>query len=621
MTPPLSQITSGSLPSTECRGRAKESLRRSRQRGSVSVPRFARLAHHARSSFLKIRALRAGLQVLAAALVMGWMPGSGAEAAQRLPVEAELLVPPASTQVIGDDIVLKWRFLNRSDEPLAFMWEGCCRLNGRLNVTGIQGPVPPLPVGQALAHMFAKAERLEPGKPSEFDTFLADWVQLRDTGTYQLAGRYVGVLPTQQPQVPKGLALWRDAAETPPISVALLSVADYLAQRSEREQARGLSLGLAGPNRIEPVAAPVFQLTISNHGATPQTLQWPLHFQSWLLNPAGDRVRTFPSSLESTNQLLQLAPQSVVVMPVRFPVERFEGEPFGLYQFFVDLAEESTDRPRVPSTIRALDWRIDRAQLVSLVNQAASGSRLGLRNAPLKFLRLHLLELGEPLRALGQDDLGDHAHGLLVQMQTASRLKPLGPKPGRVDLPVEIQPHGQPAWADSAWEEALRNSGTNWLQQGRAALGLRRHLGWEVGISLRLQNQEPMGPILDLSHAVAAWANDLAETPSWAETNALDGRVMHVGFVANPAPAERIVQLQREGTVVRVRAGIRPQSAAADLQPMPSPEAVSTWMDTSRGAPRGLLVQADPSIRLADLRHWLRPLFENAWSFEVARIP
>jgi hypothetical protein len=81
------------------------------------------------------------------------------------------------------------------------MWEGCCRLNGRLTVTAENQPIIPVPPVQALAHMFAKAERLEPGKPADFETRLSDWVQLRESGEYQLVGTLHRVFcPNRRPK-------------------------------------------------------------------------------------------------------------------------------------------------------------------------------------------------------------------------------------------------------------------------------------------------------------------------------------------------------------------------------------------------------------------------------------
>ena len=76
------------------------------------------------------------------------------------PVTLELVLDGNGAHLIGDRIPLVWRFVNHSREPLGFLWEGCCRRNGRLSVTMGDKAVDVIPASQTLAHMFAKAERL-----------------------------------------------------------------------------------------------------------------------------------------------------------------------------------------------------------------------------------------------------------------------------------------------------------------------------------------------------------------------------------------------------------------------------------------------------------------------------
>mgnify|MGYP000889236106 CR=1 FL=1 len=49
--------------------------------------------------------------------------------------------------------------------------------------------------------------------------------------------------------------------------------------------------------------------------------------------------------------------------------QSFEGEALGDYRLFVDLAEgkPGEGKPRVPSTISPLTWRLDRGQVAELV--------------------------------------------------------------------------------------------------------------------------------------------------------------------------------------------------------------------------------------------------------------
>ena len=97
-------------------------------------------------------------------------------------VELRLAIPEAPFHVIGDPVPLRWEFVNRSDQQLAFMWEGCCRLNGR--VTASLGQVtlrsePATSTAQLTAHRFARAARLLPGKPTIFETNPVSYTHLR----------------------------------------------------------------------------------------------------------------------------------------------------------------------------------------------------------------------------------------------------------------------------------------------------------------------------------------------------------------------------------------------------------------------------------------------------------
>ena len=93
-------------------------------------------------------------------------------------VSASVHIPPAEVYVLGDDIPLVWRFTNQSADPLAMLWEGCCRLNGKLSITANGQAVEVLPPGASSFHTYSKAETLTPGKPMEFRSLLADWVRL-----------------------------------------------------------------------------------------------------------------------------------------------------------------------------------------------------------------------------------------------------------------------------------------------------------------------------------------------------------------------------------------------------------------------------------------------------------
>ncbi len=478
------------------------------------------------------------------------------------PVTAQLSIPPAEVHVIGDATPLLWRFQNSGDEPLAFMWEGCCRLNGRLNVTSAEGdPVELIPPGQALAHMFAKAERLDPGVAGEYETRISDWVRLSRSGTYRLQGRYTGVLPTQQPQVPKGLALWRAAAETGPITFTVLSVDDYLKQRAGRAKAQGLELDLHGDDVVTPPRAVQLNLKLSNPGSQGQSVVWPDDFQFWLVDDAGQRVMNVPVYFEGTRVEWSLAAgedlsHRIELDPTRF----FEGVPFGDYRMFVDLSARDGQALRVPSNPLPLHWRLEDGVVRSLVEQAAAGSKLGFRNAPLKLLRVYLGEIGGALEKAGDEAADPKARELALELWRAGQLKPLAPRPGTVAWPLRLRPDG--SWLMELAE--LERVATMLPEPSRLPelYGLRRHLGWTVEFTLEPEAGVTMadlflaaGEVHSVQGAAGAWVR--AGTYG-AITNRLGGLTLRGSTVQ----ASGLLKLGRDTALEGYMSGRKPGRSA-----------------------------------------------------------
>ena len=71
-----------------------------------------------------------------------------------------------------------------------------------------------------------------------------------------------------------------------------------------------------------------------------------------------------------------------------------ESRALGRYRLFVDF---KTATSRTPSNAVPLDWRLDTAELQQLIRMASGGARDGLRNRPLKLIRMHLGEIGQAL--------------------------------------------------------------------------------------------------------------------------------------------------------------------------------------------------------------------------------
>lgn len=429
-------------------------------------------------------------------------------------VELSLRIPPAETYVLGDPIPLGWSFRNQGSRALGFMWEGCCRLNGKLEVSATGKSLDTVPSGQALAHMFAKAEKLEPGVTREYDTKVSDWVLLPGTGEFELRGRYRGVLPTQVPQIPRGLDLWRDAAESGVIRLTVLSPRDYLAQREVREQRRGMRVRCVVPGRLRALGSQELRVQVENLRDQPRRLRWPEDLNLWFLDAQGHRA--LPSLvLNGPSEVLELPPRGAVERVAMLAPERFEGEPLGAYQAFVELHEAGPEAPRVPSLPQPIRWELDDAEVQGLLAAAARGGGTGARNAQLKFLRVYLAEVGPALEraSAATQALPAEARALAGRLAVAARLKPISPRPGLVELSLDIPASGAPAWTDARIPAALASFGPDWAQQLGTVLAARRHLGWEVGVVLRPDPEAPVGRTVEFVERLDSWRDELASVP------------------------------------------------------------------------------------------------------------
>ena len=399
--------------------------------------------------------------------------------AQAAQVELRLTIPEAPFHVIGDPVPLHWEFVNRSDRRLAFMWEGCCRLNGR--VTASLGQVtlrsePATAAAQLTAHRFARAARLLPGKPTIFETNLGDWLNIDRSGEYKLTARYTGLLDNQQPQVGRGWQLWKNSATAEPIRATLLTPSDYIARRNQAE----IALRLDSPDRLLPLDPTMLELKLLNLSETPKTIHWPSDFALWFLDATGGRSPLAPTSIRAAPEKLVLAKNQRLAKRIEIAPGAFDGRSLEQYRLFVDY---KTATSRTPSNAVPLDWQLNVADLQQLIHLASGGAKTGLRNRPLKLMRLHLGELGQALGQVPASDLKEKGKKLLKELQLAASLKPVFPKPGLVTVKLRITNNGSIQFADDALGQAFQGEKpiTDQLDD---LLNIRKHLGWTVAIQL-----------------------------------------------------------------------------------------------------------------------------------------
>lgn len=547
----------------------------------------------------------------------------GAEAPAPVPppaVTARLSVPPAEINVIGDPVTLTWHFSNAAPKPMAFVWEACCRLNGRLTVSEGGVDLPRIPPGPAAAHAFAKPAIILPGRENAFESMLADWVDIRRTGRYAIRGAYVGVLPEQKPPYPRSVELWRGEAATTPVDVALTSVDDYLAQRERRAAQRGLHARVTGPARFPAAGELTLQLHVRNTGPAALAWQWPLDADLWIVDATGRRIQRKPTKPAGTEAAVVLATGAEWSAPFAVTTADLNGSPFGDYRVFVDFPGQG-NRGRVPAQPWTVRWELDAAETAALLNAAAANANP--RNPPLRQLRQYLGPLAPVLAAVPESSLTPPGAALRRQLQLAACLVELPVRIGRITLPFTVS-------AGGSWRcpEPLvtRCAPGDLREQVRAVVGVRRHLNAEFDAQL-----QPGATTTAADLRLAA--TDLADLENgWAAPPRLIGLVAPgnvpgaVTFPRRPAPANGVLRLSAGGD-----AGLRAtvawstdgQPAAADRWPAWSERTLAAPADFEahlasrvQGTPQ-LVIVADARLPWRTLQPWLEPVLQRGWQAEL----
>lgn len=438
------------------------------------------------------------------------------------PVTLSLSLSDRKTHVIGDATELEWRFSNHSDNLLAFMWEGCCRINGRVEMKRKGPPIPPkagalprhsgfgpgiyspsclhcrlerqkseldvaaAPMGPATAHMFARPIRLMPGSIENISSLLSNWVLLEESGDYLLTGNYLGVHPKQSPQMPKGAKLWTEIATSEPIELTLLSVSDYLAESQARIQRRGLSIEVNRAGRVLPFSDLGITVSISNRTSSNITLHWPGQAEFWVVDSGNRRLADSRHVITKYGEPVQIEPGQSSKLSLPVSSEIFEGKPFGDYRAFVEL-KETPEHLRTPSNPVSLLWQITPDVVTELLADAGDRPAVGHRNPALKLLRQHLVDLREILPGITTNGLGPRAIALTRELREAAVLSRLQPRPGPVSLHLSIPQGGTPVFQDPAVLDAFRLLNLSTGETLARVADLRRHLGWSLGLTLRIE--------------------------------------------------------------------------------------------------------------------------------------
>ena len=447
--------------------------------------------------------------------VAGLLLGLGqplGQAENSSPVQLRLNTPEAPFHVIGDPAPLNWEFINPGNQRLAFMWEGCCRLNGRVSATLGEVTLQSEPFSdpaQLMAHRFARAARLYPGKSVKFETGISDWLEIRKSGTYQLSARYTGLLDNQRPNVTPGWQLWRQSAVSAPVETTLLTAPDYVARRTDLAKETGLALALTKNRSWDPIEGTQLTLTLRNLSEKQISIAWPSALGLWILDANGRRVPLSLTQIKSAPEKLHIESNSQAQKIVSLDGRALESKPFGAYQVFIDY---KTGDLRTPSNTIGIDWQLDQAQLTGLLHAASGGAKTGLRNKPLKLLRLHIAALGPALGQVNPGPFDEKGQRLLQELKLAAKLKPFGPKPGLLTVRLSIEQDGSLRFANQALGQALPSRG-GIVEKLGSLTAIRRHLGWAVAVELQPKNGVTEKQASEALQSLRALQPHLAKTP------------------------------------------------------------------------------------------------------------
>ncbi len=560
-------------------------------------------------------------------LYLAGLLGPGGRAAEPA-VSARLEVPDAETHVIGDPIQLIWHFTNGTPSPLAFTWEACCRLNGRLTVRKDGVEQPRIPPGPNSAHQFAKPAIIRAQTEQAFESQLADWVFLTNSGRYEISGRYIGVLPEQQPPVPRSMALWRGEVSTAPEQVTLVSVAEYLGQRTDRVKRSGIDAAITGPERLPALGDIPLMIGVTNAGSAVVRFRWPLDADLWFVDSGGIRVHRAPMKPAGDDEVVDLPPKGGWSRSFNVAAADLGGAAFGDYTVFVDFPATTNGRPRVASTAHSLRWSLGATEVAALLNDAARGSGVGARNAPLRVLREYLGLIKTTLASMTGPPLNAKADDLRRQLVTAAKLRDLPTRSGRVDLRIRVMPGGDWRIDEPVVARAVAGSAADQL---RAVMAARRHLGLEMAANLQPDESATVRDVTAVTAGLGQLTSDMAAAPRFiaeAPTNMVPGSLT---IQSGAVPANLVLRLQRQtdgsvrASVAKAPPGVamlKPENlAAAKFDFIADKSGVSAPIRDGSVSAVQALVLASGDLSWSEVRSWLDPLLGRGLQVDLSVLP
>jgi hypothetical protein len=243
-------------------------------------------------------------------------------------------------------------------------------------------------------------------------------------------------------------------------------------------------------------------------------------------------------------------------------------------------------------------------------------------------LRVYLSEIGPALNAIDWTDLPTKAGRLGKELLLASCLKPLLEIPGRVELRVTVDAHGRVALPHALLTDCWRTgSGSSEpLDRVNAVLGIRRHLGWTVGLAIEPEPGTTLGQVMAVVRDLADRKADLAGPPFASVPIQPTGATNVIHLQAAPLPANWVVKIRRNANGLVLESARRlpdpnqPQLAAmfgpADLPgapftPLADADALRVLAGDGRLPLPQTLVLAAPDVTWAEALEALAPILER----------
>ena len=488
--------------------------------------------------------------------------------------------------------------------------------------------LPPIPPGPNSAHQFAKPAIIRAQSEQAFESQLADWVFLTNSGRYEISGRYIGVLPEQQPPVPRSMALWRGEVSTRPETVTLVSVGEYLGQRADRVKRTGIDAAVAGPERLPALGEMALTVNVTNVGSTPLNFRWPLDVDLWFVDSGGMRVHRAPMNPVGDDEAVALPSKGAWSRSFNVSAADLGGAGFGDYRVFVDFSATTNGRPRVASKPQSLRWSLGTREVATLLNDAARGSGVGARNAPLRVLRQYLGLIEATLTSMGDPLLSPKAEDLRKQLVTAAKLRDLPARAGRVDLRIRVVPGGDWRIDEPVVVRAVAGSSADQL---RTVMAARRHLGLEVAANLQPEDLATVNDLAAVNSNLVQLTSDLATAPRFvvdAPTNMVPGSLT---FQPHPVPANFVLRLQRQSdgslraAVARSLIGaglIKPEVLATTaFRPLARSTDVAVMLNEGGRPAVQALIPASGGVTWRELKPWIASLLERGLQVDLSLVP